>query len=214
MNPEVTIETAAQNAEQILTDLQTKRQALVDRQFSLAQERQAIAFDALAAGDANAQKKLAAINKEAASSAAELESYDAAIAQAAARLQTAEQREAAAADRADAIEARKIWAEIEHQLQAADKASAEATDRVNEAYERLKQLHLLGVAHPNTQQFCVYGGFVAASYQMKTPSAREGRFLAPNERRDWKALVDAWGKVVMNQLAARIGGPELKEGAA
>ena len=101
---------------------------------------------------------------------------------------------------------RKIWAEIEHRL-ASRRQGFEPKQpiAVNEAYELLKQLHSLGVSHPNAQQFIVYGGFVSASYQMRTPFAREGRFLAPNERRDWQALVDAWGKVVRNQLADRIG---------
>ena len=74
-------------AEQVIRDLEAKRQKLAERALRIADERRAIAYEAHAADDQKARSKLDKLNAEAATHASELASLEDAISAAQAKLQ-------------------------------------------------------------------------------------------------------------------------------
>jgi hypothetical protein len=178
-------------AEQVLADLNAKREALVARGHELAEQQQEISFKAHT-GSKSERAKLDEINSHLLSHDYELRSIDAAIAQATKNLAAADQAQAHAQERENALALRaKVDEFVAHAI-ALDDALTAVSKEATALEETLKEIHLLGCSFPSRAQLDALGTRALKTAIMETPFRREFEHLAPRERQTFPALVGDW----------------------
>jgi hypothetical protein len=153
-----------------------------------AAQRKEISYAALVDNNAQAKKKLDAINIASIERVTELESLDAAIAEAEARLAAA----TAEANRAAAIEAakeqRKVYNRLVERYQRMGEALEVLVDNLKEISSEWDAVQRGPVTAPNHQQFMVTTGLILKTAMMASPMRTEFPHLGPGER----MTVDLW----------------------
>jgi hypothetical protein len=193
------------DAESVLADLEAKREKLIARGAELPALRQGAAYLAHVERNAEARRALDKINAEVAIYASESASIDDAIAAAKNKVLIAQAFEAAAADRARAARALEIlgaFREAGHELDDALRTVAETGRLLGNL---LPQLHAAGVKSPTYEQLDALGYQAFATAIMQTPWHRRFEHLAPNQRRSFRGLIDAWVVAIQPRLKAQLG---------
>jgi chromosome segregation ATPase len=194
--------------EQTLKELEAKRAKLVERGAELAELRRGAAYLAHVQRDAEARRALDKVNAEVATYASELASIDDAIAAAKNKVLIAQAFEATAADRARAARALEIlgaFREAGHEL---DDALRTITETGTLLGNLLPQLHAAGVKSPTYEQLDALGYQAFATAIMATPWHRRFEPLAPNQRKTFRSLFDAWVMAIGPRLKAQLGKKE------
>ena len=136
--------------------------------MDLQTERRRLSF-AANMGDGAAEKRLKALNTEAAHINLDIENVRSAIDEAKRRLAAAERDEAMAAARDSAEAALVIGDRLLERAAKIDAALATAREEML-AYKRdVDALHLTGCAAPTAQQFLTFGGLAVATFTMHLP---------------------------------------------
>jgi hypothetical protein len=194
--------TEIENAEKTVRDLEDKRQHLIQNANELADERQRVSF-AAHTGDGKARARLDKINSEVATQASEAN----------ARLEAARRNAAAAADREAALQLREKLKRFVELGLIVDDAFADAVSASTEMNDLLPELTALGATSPNANQLRVLGLIATKTAVMQIPwAAREWDFLAPNQRKSFRTIVEGWAATIESNIAIRLG--ERREEAA
>jgi hypothetical protein len=208
----MTTDTEVAKAEATITTLEDKRKHLNQRAVELADERNKIAFGAHVEGDAKARKRLDAINIELATMASEQSSVDAALAEANNRLAIAKQAEASTADRTNAEVLRAKLARFVELGLIVDDAVWDVATSIKEMVALLTDIHALGQPAPTSEQFRVNGTMALKSMLQELPQLWVKDFdfalLAPNQKKQFKTLVEGWQAMIENNINARLGTKE------
>jgi len=192
-------------AEAVLRDLETKRDKCVAFGRELAEARRAHAYKAHAVHDSDAQRELADAAAAIALNDSMLASIQEAISEAQNKLAIARAYEAAAADRARARRALELLGAFKkagHELDDALRTVAETGKLLGNL---LPQLHAAGVRSPTHEQLDALGYQAFATAIMQTPWHRRFEHLAPNERKSFRSLIDAWVVAIQPRLKAQAG---------
>ena len=191
---------ATEAARQIVAELEGKLAAGEARAVDLQTERRRLSFDANT-GDGAAEKRLKALNTEAAHINLDIENVRSAIDEAKRRLTAAERDEAMAASVENAEAALVIDDRLLERATKIDAALATAREEML-AYKRdVDALHLTGCAAPTAQQFLTFGGLAVTAFTMQLPVKVDRDFLAPRERRTFTELTSSWRDGVTNWAA-------------
>jgi hypothetical protein len=202
MTTETEIVAAAAKTVEILED---KRRALIQKATELAEERQRVSF-AAHTGDQKARQRLNVINTETGTHASEMASIEAAIIEANARLNVARTGAALAVDRAAAVKLRHELARFVELGELIDDALADVVMCSAELDAVLSNIHALGCPAPAASIVRVNAALAIKTAVMNIGwTAREWEFLAPNQRKSFKAIVSGWAGQVENNIAARLG---------
>ena len=170
------------------------------RAVDLQTERRRLSF-AANTGDGAAEKRLKALNTEAAHINLDIENVRSAIDEAKRRLAAAEHDEAMAAAGENAEAALVIGNRLLERAAKIDAALATAREEML-AYKRdVDSLHLTGCAAPTAQQFLTFGGLAVTAFTMQLPVKVDRDFLAPRERRTFTELTSSWRGGVTNWAA-------------
>jgi hypothetical protein len=205
--------TDIETAEQIVRDLETKRQRLAERGVKLADDRRTIAYDAHADGDAEARNRLDKLNAEAVAHASELTSLDDAIATARERLVAAQQAVARGEDKAKAQQLRQAVAAFAAHGRDLDEALSSVGELGRAMRDDLSRIHDLGSTFPSHAQLDVLGYGALLTALGGTQWAHRFERLAPNQRRTFTALVATWAATVERGIAQRLGKDQKVEAA-
>ena len=180
-----------EEARRIAAELENKLAAAEARAVDLQTERRRLSF-AANTGDGAAEKRLKALNTEAAHINLDIENVRSAIDEAKRRLAAAERDEAMAAARENAEAALVISNRLVERAAKIDAALATAREEML-AYKRdVDALHLTGCAAPTGQQFLTFGGLAVTAFTMRLPVKVDRDFLAPRERRTFTDLTTSW----------------------
>jgi hypothetical protein len=203
------------NAEAMLQRFERERADLVERKAALAGQRQAVAYNAHATGDANLLDDL---RRQAIELETRIADIDIAIAEAQHRVAIAEAAEAKAAQVEHAQAIRSEWAAVVKSLADIDAGLAFATDAANRVYDGYARMQAHGLKPPPQLQLMLVDVVVGFLMQMPPPLWKQLNFvglphLPPNRRRNASSLADAWGPQVERQAAA-IGGDQTTNEAA
>lgn len=190
-----------QKAEQVLADLNAKREELIARGHDLGEKRQEIAF-AAHTGSKKERAELDKINAEALTHDYELKSLDAAIAQATKKLAAADQAAALAAEKENAHKLRAVVDKFVAHAVAIDDAFTAMSREANALRETLLQIHGLGCAFPSYDQLNSLGARALKTAIMNTPWKRDFEHLAPGERQSFPKLVGDWADRIERQHIA------------
>jgi hypothetical protein len=188
-----------------LQRLEAKRAKLVERGAELPELRRGAAYLAHVQQDADARRALDKVNAEVATYASELASIDDAIAAAKNRLLIAQAFESAAADRARAARALEILGAFQEAGHGLDDALRTVAETGKLLGNLLPQLHAAGVKSPTYEQLDALGYQAFAAAIMQTPWHRRFEHLAPNQRRSFRSLIDAWVVAIGPRLKAQLG---------
>jgi hypothetical protein len=182
--------TALESALAIVADLEARRAAVVARQDKATEDRKAVAYDALAAGDQVSATKLQLINNSAMTAATDLASVDAALAEARRRVADAERSEALAAER-DAMRAvLPITERVRARAALLDELLKSAADQTTAFLADMAALRRAGFGHPDP-------GLVATNVRLAGQaavlgSALETERVRPSQRRAFAQLAEGW----------------------
>ena len=180
-----------EESRRIVAELENKLAAAEARAVELQTERRRLSF-AANTGDGAAEKRLKALNTEAAHIALDIENIRSAIEEAKRRLAAAERDEAMATARDNAEAALVIGNRLVERASKIDAALATAREEM-QAYKRdVDALHLTGCAAPTAQQFLTFGGLAVTAFTMQLPVKVDRDFLAPRERRTFTDLTTSW----------------------
>jgi hypothetical protein len=201
--------------ENMIADLERKREACVQRGTGLSDERASVALDAHI-GDSKAAKRLVDIHNALALHSSELASLDAAAKAAGERLAAAQAVKAQEANRQRVEELRKHVDELS-QVPAYIEKHLTAALRGLIAIERgVAELHQLGVAFPTDIQLRLGMTAVLGTWLQQLPKlwwneiAAGLRFRAPNER---KSALSYWNQIepsLRNIIAQAVDAPVSK----
>jgi hypothetical protein len=189
----------------VLCELETKRAKLVERGAELPELRKGAAYLAHVERNAEARRALDKVSAEIATYDSELAALDNAIAEAKNRVLIAQAFEAAAADRARAARALELlgaFKEAGHELDDALRTIAETGKLLGNL---LPRLHAAGVKSPTYEQLDALGYQAFATAVMATPWHRRFEHLAPNQRKTFRSLFDAWVMAIAPRLKAQLG---------
>jgi hypothetical protein len=205
-NRQTTDPTSVADAEQAISNLEAKRDALVERGRQLDQVRASYAFAAHARGDETAARKLDQVHKETAEHGSELASIDAALKTAHVRLEAAKRHEAKQADREQAKALCDALQQFVQHAAGVDSALEVLISSCNGLQESLVAMHRAGSQFPSDAQLQSLGGRVLLGALSKTPFRRNFETLPPLERdRCMSMVVQQWSDTVERSLAQRLG---------
>lgn len=187
-----------------LADLTAQRAAAVARQRELADEREALAYDA-ATGDGPARKALDSLTREAATAALTLENLDAAIAEARRRVAAADEEARLGELRRKAAEAQAKLADMRAVGAEAGAALDAFADKLEEFYALADTVRRLGMGGPSRE--LARANVVRAVQTVLARVRLNSDTIPPSERRSLADLVDAWAGAV-NARIAQVLGPE------
>jgi chromosome segregation ATPase len=197
----------------VLCELEAKRAEVAERGAELPELRKGAAYLAHVERNAGARRALDKVSAEIATYDSELAALDDAIGEAKNRVLIARAFEAAAADRARAQAALELlgaFKEAGHELDDALRAVAETGKLLGNL---LPQLHAAGVRTPTYEQLDALGYQAFATAIMQTPWHRRFEHLAPNQRKSFRGLIDAWVMAIEPRLKAQLGEQEDKAAA-
>jgi hypothetical protein len=201
-------QTAVEKAQQVLAELNAKREELIAHGQELDEQRQAISFEAHSGNKAQ-RAKLDEINSECLTHDYELKSLDAAIQEATKRLAAADAAEALAADKENARALRAVVDKFVAHAIAIDDAFTAMVKEANALSKTLIEIHSLGCSFPSYDQLNSLGARALGTAIMQTPWKRDFDHLAPSARQSFPKLVSDWAaRIESNHVAPRIG--ELK----
>jgi hypothetical protein len=212
--------TEIETAEAAVRSLEDKRQQLNERAVALADERNAIAYDAHVAGEQKARKRLDAINQELAVFASEASSVEAAINEATQRLGVARLNEAQATDRMQALQVREKLARFVELGGQVDDCLWDLAQSLNAMIPLLHEMHQLGQQAPTSEQFRINATMAVKSMLQELPQVwvRDFEFqrLSPNQKKRFGEVCAGWHTMIASQINARLPSePEkTKEGVA
>jgi chromosome segregation ATPase len=201
-------QTSVADAERTLHELQAKRERVVVRAAELAVERKDAAYAAHVEKNADARRRLNAVNAESAQHASELKSVEDALATAQERLGAARQHAARERDRAQARELRAQLAALTEASVSLDEALQALAEEGHALLEVVSKMHTLGTSYPSHEQVRVFGTHAVLTALMETPWKRGFQTLAPNERRNIRQLVQTWVATIERDVRARLGEAE------
>jgi hypothetical protein len=193
-----------EESRRIVADLESKFAAAEARAVELQTERRRLSF-AANTGDGAAEKRLKALNTEAAHINLDIENIRSAIEEATRRLAAAERDEAMAAAKENALAARKLADSIAARGKRIDAAFDAARAELEGLKSDTDELHKLGFTHPRGEQISVLGGLALATALMGLPIKAQRDHLAPRERRSFSELCTAWAQGVTNRDAPFLG---------
>jgi hypothetical protein len=196
------------DCEETLRVLESKRAELVARGAELPELRKGAAYLAHVERNAEARRALDKVNAEVATYASELQSLEDAIDAAKNRVLIAQAFESAADDQARAARALEMLGAFQlagHELDDALRTVAETGKLLGNL---LPQLHAAGVRTPTYEQLDALGYQAFASAIMQTPWHRRFEHLAPNERKSFRGLIDAWVMAMRPRLKGQLGEQE------
>jgi hypothetical protein len=200
--------TSVADAEQVIHDLEAKRDALVQRGRQLDQIRASYAFAAHARNDEMARRKLDQVHKETAEHGSELASIDAALKTAQQRLEAAKQHQAKQADREQAKALRDALQQFIQHAAGVDSALEVLVTSCNGLQQSLTAMHRSGSQFPSDAQLQSLGGRVLLGALSKTPFRRNFETLPPLERnRTMTQVAQQWGDTVERSIQQRLGDP-------
>ena len=195
---------ATEAARQIAAELENKLAAAEARAVELQTERRRLSF-AANTGDGAAEKRLKALNTEAAHINLDIENVRSAIDEAKRRLAVAERDEAMGKARENANEAVKLAAELAQLGHGIDADFASGCEKLERSKSIIDRLHQLGITHPRGEQVKVLSGLALATHLMLLPIRAERDHLAPHERHTFEELYSGWARGVTNQVAPLLG---------
>jgi hypothetical protein len=196
-------------AEQVLAELNAKREELIARGHDLDERRQEIAF-AAHTGSKKERILLHEINNEALTHDLEMKSLDSAITEATKRLSIADQAAAHAAEKENALALRAKVDEFLAHAVALDEAFTAMAKHATALEMTLKEIHLLGCAFPSRPQLDSLGARAMLTAIQGTPWRRDFEVIAPGQRQSFTALVGQWcDRIEANHIAPLVGDPEL-----
>jgi len=197
--------TEFEKANRDLNNLEEQREALFSRAKLLSKQRDQIAFAALTAGDKHAKARLAEINTEDIGLAANIASVEAALTVARANLNVAQQAEAIAAVKANALALRGKLEQFKELGAVLDDCFADFKSAATEQKQILDDIHSLGQAAPTAQQYRVLCEIALKTAIAGTPFwSHDFPAMAPNQRKSFKGIVDAWSANIEANIAAVI----------
>jgi hypothetical protein len=206
MNNKPTIPPTVSDAQSVISNLEAKRDALVERGRQLDQVRASYAFAAHARDDKTARAKLDQVHRETAEHGSELASIDAALVTARHRLEAAQRHEAKQADRAKAVELRAALKQFEQHAAGTDAALSVLVESCNGMQDALTAMHRCGSNFPTDAQLQSLGGRVLLGALSKTPFRRNFETLPPLERdRSMARIVQQWSDTVERSIRERLG---------
>jgi chromosome segregation ATPase len=191
------------DAEKVLSELQSKRARLIARGVEIGDQRAAIAYDAHATGDTKAEKRLAELHREAAEYESQLAGLDSAIKTAGEKLAQARQAEVARADREAAAALRRELDRFREYGRQLDAALATVATSGQALHESLGKIHSLGSAFPTGQQLHSLGARALLTAIAATPWRREFETIAPRERRSFSDLIETWAATIESRLGEK-----------
>jgi chromosome segregation ATPase len=202
-----------EHCEKIAADLQDQRDALIGRIKTLGTQREAVSYAAYT-GNKDAKAKLDKINIEASTIGHEIVSIEAAIAEAEKRLNTAKAAEAQAADRTNALKLRDKLAKFRELGAVLDDCFTDFKSAGFEQKQVLDDIHNLGQPTPSAQQYRVLCEVALKTAVQGTPFwSQDFPAMAPNQRKTFKSIGDAWCEVIEANIAARLGEQKKKDAA-
>jgi hypothetical protein len=206
MNNKPTIQPSVSDAEQVIANLEAKRDALVERGRQLDQVRASYAFAAHARNDETARAKLDQVHRETAEHGSELASIDAALVTAKHRLEAAQRHEAKQADREQAKALRDAVRQFVQHAAGVDSALEVLVSSCNGMQDALTAMHRSGSQFPSDAQLLSLGSRVLIAALSRTPFRREFPAVPPLERnRSMAAIVQQWSDTVERSIQQRFG---------
>lgn len=185
-----------------LADLAAQRQATLARQRELADEREALAFDA-ATGDGPARKALDSLTREAAVAVLTIENLDAAIAAAKRRVAQADDEARVAELRRKAALARDQLADLDEVGRSLSAALAQFVDTFEQFEKVGDSIRRLGFGFPSRDlQRANTSRAIDTVLQRLRLSSRP---VPPGQRVDLATLVAAWADRVDGRIAQLLG---------
>jgi hypothetical protein len=206
MNSKPTIPPSVSDAEAVISNLEAKRDALVERGRQLGEIRASYAFAAHARNAETARRKLDQVNKETAEHGSELASIDAALVTARQRLEAAQRHEAKQADREQAKALRDALQQFIQYAAGVDSALEVLVSSCNGMQESLTAMHRSGTTFPSDAQLQSLGTRVLLGALSKTPFRRGFETVPPLERdRSMARIAQQWGDTVERSIQQRLG---------
>ena len=211
---------SSEEARQIVADLENKLAAAEARAVELQTERRRLSFDANT-GDGAAEKRLKALNTEAAHINLDIENVRSAIDEAKRRLAAAERDEAMAAGREKAERALIVSERVAARGKKLDQALLTLAMEAEGLEEDLSELNYqLGIAYPSLANFraIVERPFVAGlMFQPSGKKLSNGwpadgtlklRHLAPGERMTFSEITEGYAKTIRRTASMVLGEKE------
>jgi hypothetical protein len=204
--PDPMIPPTVADAEQAISRLENKRNALLARGTELATNRASVAYKALNDDDAVAKQKLDQIGRESSQHSHDLASVDAALKTAQQRLEAAKRHQAKQADREQAKALRDALQQFVQHAAGVDSALEVLVASCNGLAETLVAMHRSGSQFPTDAQLMSFGGRVLLGALAKTPFRRNFETLPPDQRsRTMSMVVQQWSDTVERSIAQRLG---------
>ena len=197
-------QTSVSDAQAVISNLEAKRDALVERGRQLDQVRASYAFAAHARNDETARRKLDQVHRETAEHGSELASIDAALVTARQKLEAAQQHEAKQAAREQAKELRLVLDQFVETATQLDEALADVATLGHNLHQIQARMQELGAAVPNGAQLDSLGFRCLLTACAATPWHRHFQVLAPHERRSFSDLIAIWTDTNRKHLASRL----------
>jgi hypothetical protein len=192
-------------AERTLTELEQRRDRLIERRQQIERQRGEVAYRAHT-GDAGASKLLDGVISEAIKNDEHLKALADAIAEGQRRLAQAREHEARAADRAKAAELRGLLQKFVEYGSGVDAALDVLVESTNGLEQTLVAIHRAGSGFPSDAQLQSLGGRVLLAGLSKTPFRRNFETVPPLERnRTMSAIVQQWSDTVERSIQQRLG---------
>jgi hypothetical protein len=206
-------EAALTNAQAIVSDLQAKHAACVQRGTELADERSNVAL-AAHTGDEQAAKRLEEIHVAIVRHGSELASLDAALRAAATKIEAAQATVVIERQRVDAFRLCAASRAFVFQMKKIGKTLDDLVNGLYDVEPIRQQLDALGVG-PRYEQFVVLGERpILLALADTVFEGRIGRRLAPNERMTFTQLAEAWTRQHEVAVARVLGEESTKTEAA
>jgi hypothetical protein len=201
--------------ENMIGELERKREACTLRGRALSDERASIALEAHTSGaGSKAAKRLLEINAALAVRSSEIESIDVALKAAGEKLAAAERDAAAAADRAQAAEARKLAKELGECFVFLDGRLKDAADALVAISRGTDELRRKGFTVPSDIMLRIAIVAIIETWAHRLPPSwhnalrDEFRYLAPAQRKTalqyWEAILPS----LSNSIRQRTGEAE------
>jgi hypothetical protein len=197
-----------EQAQKVVTDLEDELESLQGRAAVLTKAREQLSYSART-GDKTAREKLGKTTAEATTIATEIEIVISALVEARKRLGTAEQLEAKAQDEAKALQLQEVAAVFVENLEKMDDACATIAECSTQNKILLSEIHRLGCMVPGHDIVRISTTYALKTMLMQTPVHPEEFshppfFLAPGERKSFRALARSWDDNISRQIEHRL----------
>jgi hypothetical protein len=197
-------QTNTAKAEALVALLEGKRAKLIQDATDLQDERAHVAL-AAHTGDKAARKRLDEINAALAVHQSEPASLDAALRAAGEKLAAARTAEAIAQDRTVALQVKQVIAELQEHGAVLDDALADLVTAGANLKACFDRLALLGVTSPRYEQLAVLGNLAILTALGQTIWKRGFETLAPNQRKNFAAVMAEWCSNLTRDVERRLG---------